>query len=72
MASTTSLLAFPPGRNSETFFPLATITSEAAFARDAASLRASFRLARIVSLASIPFASRNLDARVQDVQPFRV
>ena len=71
MASTTSLPAFPPGLNSLIFLPFATITFEAAFAISAASLRPSFRLAGTVSFGSIPLASRNLDARVQDVQPLR-
>jgi len=37
----------------------------------AASFRPSFVLALTVCLASIAFASRNLEARVQDVQPLR-
>jgi hypothetical protein len=32
----------------------------------------SFLLAETVSLGSIPLASKNLDARVQDVQPLRL
>lgn len=71
MASTTSLLAFPPGLNSLTFLPFATMTLLAALAIAAASLRASLRLAGMVSALSIPCASRNLDALVQDVQPLR-
>jgi hypothetical protein len=71
MASTISALAFPPGLNSVIFFPLATTTVVAALARAAASLRPSFLLARTTSFASMSFASRNLDARVQDVQPLR-
>jgi hypothetical protein len=43
----------------------------AALAIPAASLRDSFWLAGTISFASIPLASRNLDARVQDVQPLR-
>jgi hypothetical protein len=50
---------------------LATITREAAFASALASWRESFALADCRSFGSIPWASRNLDARVQDVQPFR-
>jgi hypothetical protein len=38
----------------------------------AASVRPSLRLAGTISLAVIAFASKNLDARVQDVQPLRV
>jgi hypothetical protein len=70
MASTTFLSALPPA-NSVTCLPLATMTFEASFARPAASFLPSLRLAGTTSLASIPLASRNLDARVQDVQPFR-
>ncbi len=54
------------------FLPFATITTEARLAISAASLRASSRLAKVTSLASNPFASGNLDARVRDVQPLRV
>jgi hypothetical protein len=71
MASTRSLAAFPPGENSLTFFPLATTTRLAFFAMPAASLRDSLRLAGTISFGSIPLASRNSDARVQDVQPLR-
>jgi hypothetical protein len=70
MASTTSLPALPPA-NSVTFLPLATMTFDACFASPAASFCASLRLAGTISFASIPLASRNLDARAQDVQPFR-
>jgi hypothetical protein len=48
---------------------LATTTRLAFFAMLAASLRDSLRLAG--SFGSIPLASRNSDARVQDVQPLR-
>jgi hypothetical protein len=58
--------------NALTFTPLATNTAEARLAISAASFRPNLRLARTVSFASIPFASRNLDARVQEVQPLRV
>ena len=44
---------------------------EAAFAIAAASERPSFLLAGTTSRGSIPLASRNLDARLQDVQPLR-
>jgi hypothetical protein len=50
---------------------LATITRFASRAIAAASGLPSLRLAGIVSFASMPLASRNLDARVQDVQPLR-
>ncbi len=72
IASMISAPALPPGLNSLIFFPLATITRLASFARSEASFLPSFLLAGIVSFASIPFASKNLDARVQDVQPLRV
>ena len=71
IASTSSLAAFPPGENSLTFLPFETMTRLAFFAMPAASLRLSLRLAGTSSRASMPFASRNLDARVQDVQPLR-
>jgi hypothetical protein len=71
MASTAALGAFPPVENSSSFFPLATISLDDALAIAAASLRPSFRLALTSSFGSIPLASRNLDARVQDVQPLR-
>jgi hypothetical protein len=38
----------------------------------AASFLPSFLLAETTSLGSIEFASKNLDARVQDVQPLRL
>jgi hypothetical protein len=71
MASTTSAEALPPGLNSLTFLPLATITTDAARASAAASERPSLRLAETVSPTSMLLASRNLDARVQEVQPLR-
>jgi hypothetical protein len=48
-----------------------TTTREAFLAISLASLRESFALAETTSFASIPLASRNSDARVQDVQPLR-
>jgi hypothetical protein len=63
--------AFPPGLNSLSFLPFATISFDDAFAMAAASERPSFELAETRSRGSIPLASRNLDARWQDVQPFR-
>jgi hypothetical protein len=71
MASTAALPLVSAPFHSSTFLPLATISFDAAFASAAASLRASLRLAGIVSAASMPLASRNLDALVQDVQPLR-
>ena len=71
MASTVAFGAFPAVAKVSSFFPFATITFDAAFASFAASLRPSFALADWLCFGSIPFASRNLDARVQDVQPFR-
>ena len=71
MASIAAADGFPAGFHSSSFLPLATMTLEAAFARVAASLRPSFRLAETVSRGSIPLASRNLDALPLDVQPFR-
>jgi hypothetical protein len=63
--------AEPVGANVRTDFPLATITRFAAFASRAASALPSFRLAETVSVGTSFFASRNLDARVQLVQPLR-
>ena len=71
MAATMSAPAFPAGFHSATFLPLATKTLEAAFAMAAASDFPSFRLAETTSFGSIFLASRNLDARVQLVQPLR-
>jgi hypothetical protein len=71
MAETTSAPALPPGLKTSSFFPFATITSDAAFASFAASAFPSLRLAGTTSLGSIPFASRNLDAFAQVVQPLR-
>ena len=71
MASTAAFGAFPDVAKVSSFLPLATITREAAFASALASWRESFALADCRSFGSIPWASRNLDARVQDVQPFR-
>jgi len=71
IASTQAFGAFPPGANSSIFLPLATTTRLAPFARATASLRPSFLEAETFSIGSILLASRNLDARVHDVQPFR-
>ena len=71
MASTTAFGAFPPGANSVTFLPLATMSFDAPFASAVASERPSFLLAETICCGSIFFASRNLDAFVQDVQPLR-
>ncbi|REJ74538.1 MAG: hypothetical protein DWQ30_21225 [Acidobacteria bacterium] len=57
--------------HSEIFLPLATTSRLAASASCWASSRPSLRLAGIVSRASMPRASRNLDALVQLVQPLR-
>lgn len=72
IASTASFGALPAVLNSLTFFPLATISFDDSLASAAASERPSLRLAGTISFGSIPLASRNLDARVQDVQPLRV
>ena len=69
-AATFSSVTSPPGKD-ETFFPLATITFDAALMSSAASRRPSLLEAGITSLASIPFASMNLDAFPQLVQPLR-
>lgn len=58
--------------NSLTFLPFATIIFEAAFAISVASFLLSFLLAETTSFGWIEFASKNLDARVQDVQPLRL
>jgi len=50
---------------------LATITRDAAAASFAASARASFLDAGTIVAGVMPLASRNLDARVHDVQPLR-
>ena len=71
IASTASFLTFAPAGNSSSFFPFATISLLAAFASVEASLRPSFALALTSSLGSMPLASRNLEAFVQLVQPFR-
>jgi len=71
MASTREELALPAGSKRVTFLPFETMTSWALRAREPASLRLSLRLAGTVSAGSIFLASRNLDARVQDVQPLR-
>ncbi len=71
MASTAAFGAVPAVFHSSTFLPFETITFDAAFASAEASLRPSFRLAGMVSRGSMPLASRNLDARVQEVQPLR-
>jgi hypothetical protein len=71
MAATASAGAFPLVFHSSTFLPLATMTFDAALASAAASDLPSLRLAGTTSFASMPLASRNLDALVQDVQPLR-
>lgn len=71
MASTVSLAILLPTVNSVTFLPLATISFEAPFSSAFASSACSFRLAGTVSDISMSFASRNLDARPQLVQPLR-
>ena len=71
IASTAAFGAFPAVLNSSSFLPLATISFDDALAIAAASERPSFLLADTLSRGSIPLASRNLDARWQDVQPLR-
>jgi hypothetical protein len=71
MASTTAFCALPVILKLSIFLPFATMTFDAVLASAAASLRPSFALAEIVSLGSMPCASRNLDALVQLVQPLR-
>ena len=53
------------------FLPLKITISDALFKRTSASVSLSFLLAEISSAISIEFASRNLDALVQVVHPFR-
>ena len=53
------------------FLPLKITISDALFKRVSASVSPSFLLAEISSAMSIEFASRNLDALVQVVHPFR-
>lgn len=53
------------------FLPLKITISDALFKRASASDSLSFLLAEISSVISIEFASRNLDALVQEVHPFR-
>jgi hypothetical protein len=60
-----------PPANSVIFLPFATMIFDAYLAKSAASFLARLRLAGTTSLASIPWASMNLDARVQEVQPLR-
>ena len=72
MASMASLESLSAAPNSLIFLPLATINFDAALAISAASFLPSFLLAETTSLGSIEFASKNLDARVQDVQPLRL
>ena len=68
MAATASLLE---PLNSASFFPLAAISLLALPSSSAASSPPSFWLAETVSLTSMPFASRNLDALTQEVHPPR-
>jgi hypothetical protein len=63
MASTAAFAVFAPTSNSESLFPFATNSFDEAFAIAAASSRPSFRLAATRSCGSMPWASRNLDAR---------
>jgi hypothetical protein len=72
MASTASFEAVSAPFHSLTFLPLATISFDASLAIAVASFLPSFWLAETVSFGSIELASRNLDARVQDVQPLRL
>ena len=53
------------------FLPLKIPICDALFKRASASVSPSFLLAEISSAMSIEFASRNLDALVQVVHPFR-
>jgi len=71
MAATAAALGLPAGLNSSSFLPFATYSVAAAFAIAAASDLPSLRLAGTISRDSIFLASRNLDARVQLVQPLR-
>ena len=71
MASMAAFEFFSADLNSLTFLPFETISFEAVFAMSEASFLPSFLFAETISFGSIPLASRNLDARVQDVQPLR-
>ena len=71
MAATASPETLPPTENLLIFFPLATIRVEASRSSALASASCSFRLAGTASVMSIRLASRNLEARVQLVQPLR-
>ena len=71
MASTASRLTRSFTTNSLTFLPFATISLDTDLSSPRASEACSLRLAGIDSLISILFASKNLDAFVQVVQPFR-
>ena len=63
--------AVPCSLNSLTCLPFITISVVADCKRVLASSAWSFRLAGTVSLMAILLASKNLDARVQEVHPLR-
>jgi hypothetical protein len=71
IAATASFETLFATGNSLIFLPLATISLVAGFSSARASGSVSFLLAGVLSRTSILLASRNLDARVQLVQPFR-
>ena len=71
MASTDSLSTRVAILNSLTFLPFATMSLDADLSNAFASAACSFLLAGVVSLIGMLLASRNLDARVQLVQPPR-
>ena len=70
MAATASFEMLLATENSLIFLPLATISFDAGFNKARASGSVSFLLAGVLSRISTLPASRNLDARVQLVQPF--
>ena len=71
IASTASRLTRSFMENSLTFLPFATINLDTDLSSSRASDACSLRLAGMVSPTSILFASKNLDAFVQVVQPLR-
>ena len=71
IASTASRLIRSFTENSLTFLPFATINLDTDLSSARASVACSLRLAGTASLISILFASKNLDAFVQVVQPLR-
>jgi len=71
MASMASWLTLFFTLNSLTFFPFIAINLLALLNKFFASEACSFWLAETVSAMSMLLASKNLDARVQDVQPLR-